>query len=434
MQPGGWAARAAVLALTVLLAACASSPATPSPGPTATPAPSPSTAAPTGSETASPQATPSVAPTESAQPTASSTPAAVGPSQLTIRWVNPPGASNLSDLHDIRGYARQGNRFVIVGSHNVGSGDEETFEPAIWWSDNATLWHPASLPSGYGADSPLCCIADVTAGGPGFVAAGGRLPLWSTDGKSWAEGTGDAVDDGQITAVGADSSGVFAFGTDNSEKPIARGSSDGKHWVDESGVASSLDSTSVDLATGEAMLAFARKGNFGSGETAVWRTPSPGVWQQIATIDDWTQAVAFGAKGWIAVGAGGVWLSPHGFNWQRAPTQPKGEAMALVSDQAGYVAVTRIIPPGCVIEESAVIGLTWTSVDGNDWQKMKQQWTGRWLDALFTQNRQLIGVGESHETTDFGYVRTADLPGSTQAIGAAPTPQPTPTPNEGCGL
>jgi hypothetical protein len=434
MQPGGKAARVGGLALALVLAACASSPATPSPGPTATPSPSESPAAPTGLETASPPPTPSAVPTEVATPTASATPASGGPSQLTIRWVNPAGASNLADLHDIRAYAHQGSRYVIVGSHNVGSGDEETFEPAIWWSDNATLWHPASLPAGYGPDSPLCCIADVTAGGPGFVAAGGRLPLWSTDGQNWTEGTGATVDNGRLNSIGASGSSLIAFGFDDSEKPIARQSGDGKQWADASPVATLLDSSSVDFATGDVMLAFAHAGNFGSGQTAVWRMPSLGVWQQIATIGDWTQSVAFGAKGWIAVGAGGVWLSPHGFNWKRAPTQPTGEAMALVSDQAGYVAVTRIVPPGCVIDESAVIGQTWTSVDGNDWQKMKQQWNGRWLDALFTLNRELIGVGESHGTTEFGYVRTADLPGSTQSNAVAPTPQPTATPNEGCAL
>jgi hypothetical protein len=335
-------------------------------------------------------------------------------------------------LTDIRGSARQGNRFVIVGGHNAGSGDEATREPAIWWSDNATTWHSAALPAGYEANG--CCLTGVAAGGPGFVAVGDGPPLWSTDGLTWTLGsaTGLAATS-RLISVGASPTGVIAVGYDDADNSIAFESGDGKTWSDAPATAQLLDSSVVLFANaGGDLLGFAIRPTADAGQTVVWHMQGIGVWQQLGTIDGAVQAAAYGSKGWLAVGDGAAWLSPHGVNWTLAPTAPKGYADAAVVDASGFVVVNEIIPPGCVIDESQVVGQTWTSVDGLDWHKMKLDWTGRWLNALFTLDRTLVGVGQAHETTEFGFVRTAQVPGGTLASGPAPTPVPTPTPNKGC--
>src|SRR6476619_5353279 len=143
MSPPGSGTRIGGLAIAFLLAACASATPTPTPGQTAAPA----SASPAASATAAPSptaespapASPTPNETELSSPSAappSGTPAA--PGTLTIRGVNPPGASGLDDLHDLRASARHNSRFVIVGSKNVGSGDNADWGPAIWWSDDAT--------------------------------------------------------------------------------------------------------------------------------------------------------------------------------------------------------------------------------------------------------------------------------------------------------
>jgi hypothetical protein len=425
-------------AIVILLAACASSPATPTPGSSATAAPTDSGLVPTASASQSPttESPTPVGPTPSAaSPTPSSQPSATGelPDTLAIKWVNPPGASGLADLAEIRGSARQGNRFVIVGTHNSGNVDEPDRTPAIWWSDNATTWHSAALPAGY--ETTGCCVTGAAAGGPGFVAVGDGPPLWSTDGLTWTQGTAPGlVATSRLISVGASPTGLIAVGFDDADKSIAFESGDGKTWTEAPATAQLLDSSEVLFANaGADLLGFAIQPTAGAGQTVVWHMQGIGVWQQLGTIDGAVQTAAYGAKGWLAVGDGAAWLSAHGVNWTLAPTAPKGYADAAVVDASGFVVVSEIIPPGCAIDESQIVGQTWTSVDGSDWLKMKLDWTGRWLNALFTLDRTLVGVGQSHETTEFGFVRTAQLPGGTLAAGAPPTPEPTATPNEGCG-
>lgn len=356
------------------------------------------------------------------------------PDTLFVKWVNPPGASGLTDLSDIRASARQDNRFVIVGVRNVGSVDEAAYTAAIWWSDNATVWHLADLPAGY-VDTFGCCISDVAAGGPGFVAVGDGLPLWSADGLTWTQGSGDALPgSARLDSIGASTAGLIAIGNDDAEQPLARESTDGKTWSDAPATAQLLDSSEVNFESGDgALLGFALQPTADSGQTVVWKMAGAGVWTQLGTIAGAVQSAAFGPNGWLAVSDGAAWLSPHGANWTKAPTAPKGSADAAIGDSSGYVVTTSIIPPGCVYDESEVVGQTWTSVDGRDWRKMKLEWTGRWLNALFTLGRTLVGVGQVYAAAEFGFVRTADLPGATAAAAAAPTPEPTATPDQGCG-
>ena len=175
-----------------------------------------------------------------------------------------------------------------------------------------------------------------------------------------------------------------------------------------------LGSSDVVFANGgDGLLAFVIRPNEQAGQTVVLQMQGIGVWRQLATIDGAVQTAAFGPKGWLAASDGAAWLSPHGVNWTTAPTAPKGYADAAIGDTSGFVVVSEIIPPGCAIDESEIVGQTWTSVDGLDWHKMKMTWTGRWLNALFDMGSTLVGVGQAHEATEFGFVRTADCLGWT---------------------
>ena len=433
MQTRGWRARIGQLAAALAVAACSSTTATPTPAPTSTTAPAVSTSAPASTDTdAGPTATPSAVATQSLAPptTAPPSPTPGEPSPLVIKWVNPPGASGLGDLHDLRWSARQGNRFVIVGAHNVTVDGEADFQAAIWWSDDATTWHAATLPAGYGNGG--CCISDVAAGGPGFVAVGGGKPLWSTDGETWSEATANGLSaSSSLITVGASATGLIALGYDDSDKSIAFESADGKVWSGDAATAQLLGTSDVLFANGGGnLLAFAIHPTAKNGQTTVWQMAGIDVWRELTMISGAVQAAAYGPKGWLAVSDGAAWLSPHGVNWTQAPTGPKGYADAALSDSAGFVVASEILPPGCAIDESQIVGQTWTSVDGLDWTKMKQQWTGRWLNALFDLGSTVVGVGQAHQDGEFGYVRTADLPPTGRP--ATPTAVPTPTPNPGC--
>jgi hypothetical protein len=408
----------------------------------------------------SPAASTSAQPTEAwpadgtAAPTSSQPPASVSPpapspettatpaaaDRLVIKWINPPGASGLEGLTDIRGSATDGHRYVIVGSRDVldaePNPDRQTHgEPAIWWSDNATTWHVATLPDGYVDDYTLgCCIWDVAAAGPGFVATAEGLPLWSTDGDVWTEGTGDVLPtSGRVGEIGSSPAGLVAYGVVwDSGAPLARVSSDGTHWRDAPAMAQVFGGREVDfVAAGDDLYAFVTGTN---SKTSVYRMESLGVWQARATIDDYIFNAVYGPNGWLAIGQHG-WLSGHGANWTDAGFAPA--ASALIAISAGYVASTATGPGGCMIDLSESIGHTWTSIDGIFWRRMKADWPGRGLSAFFIVDRTLVGVGQAHDDGQYGFVRIADLPAGRPGPGPTPSPTPvptsTPTPEEGCG-
>jgi hypothetical protein len=434
-----------VVVAVVVLLVVQSRPA--APGIAAATSPAASTSAqPTGNEASSPDG--SVAPTSSQPPASNSpfppspettaTPAA--PDRLVLKWINPPGASGLEGLTDIRGSATYGDRYVIVGSRDVldadPNPDRQTHgEPAIWWSDNATTWHVATLPDGYVDDNYVgCCVWGVVAATPGFVAAGEGLPLWSTDGEVWTQGTGDVLPySGRVSEIGASPAGIVAYGIAwDANTPVARVSNDGMHWSDAPAVAQVFDMRQVDFVGGGGDLYAFVTGT--KGKTAVYRMESVNVWQERATINDYIFKAVYGPNGWLAIGQH-AWLSGHGANWTDAGSAPTPDA--LIASSAGYVAGTVTGPGGCTIDLSESTGHTWTSIDGTFWRKMKADWPGRWLNAFFIVDRRLVGVGQAHDDGQYGFVRTADLPAQRPGPGPTPSPTPvptsTPTPEEGCG-
>ena len=455
--------RSSGLILVVLVVlACAGAPAL---GPTATvPATpgAPVTLAPTAlpTITSSPQPTPSAVPTPTASmpsPTATATPAPTprwtlmppdSTGYLHIKWVNPPGASGLEGLSDITSQASSGGRLVIAGSREVpdppppgADWNDSHCEPAIWWSDNATIWHLAQLPDGYTgtAQAHHCRIWDVAAGGVGFVAATDFALLWSVDGAIWTEAVMPvAAFAATLRNIGATPGGLIAYGWDSDNGLIPLESSDGRAWTTIAN-AKQLAGYGLEFVPADGLTVFATRSSRRSSTTVVWRVTAPDKWVELARISDNLRMPSFGSRGWIAFGDKDVWLSPDGRSWSRGGgNQPLGSPRwvdAGAVDESGYVAAVSVEPPGCVISETDIVGHTWTSIDGRDWREMNDGWRGKWLNAFFVIDRMLVGVGQGRDRQPdyYGFVRVAAIPQSHAVAASAPTPFPTPTPNEGCG-
>src|SRR3954447_15785771 len=148
-----------VVVVALILASCSGPAASAAPSTTPT---APATAAPTASPSSTPSPSPSVATT------------------LKVEW-NREEVTGIDKIDGIVGVVRAGGTYVLVVSLPHGDNDEPS--SAAWWSDDGLSWTLAQdLPGG-------TWINAVTAGGPGFVAAGvsdDGSPVWtSVDGHAW---------------------------------------------------------------------------------------------------------------------------------------------------------------------------------------------------------------------------------------------------------
>jgi hypothetical protein len=418
--------------------------------------PIPPAASPSASQQASPISQPSPSPSDGAPSTIKPSPSATGstptssPSSpqatgegLVITWNIPRGVSGLDDVADITGSAQLGDRLVISGSRLIDDGVPNikgmtTYEaPALWWSDDGLEWHLAQLPSGYEDRSfSFGSIDDVTAGGPGFVALGASLPIWSVDGRAWSPSTGSGVPyPGRLKVIGATSDGLIASGFNGAVgAAIAVESRDGREWQAADAVALRLAHPSITFVrSGDALVVFASE--FEPASTNIWRVASLDNWVELGTFADRLGSVATSPLGWVAVGSdGSAWVSSNAVSWIRARNAPSGEVLAVAATIVGYVAATATSSMGgCATELNS--GQTWTSVDGLDWQQMaeSQSW---WPNQLLVKGTTLIGIISRDEQQDVETViRIAELPAAKPDGGPQPTPTVTPTPVDlpGCG-
>jgi hypothetical protein len=403
--------------------------------------PVPPAASPTPSGLAVRSSEPSPSATGSTPTPRTSSPQATGDG-LVITWKIPRGVSGLNNVAEITGSAQMGGRLVISGSRLIDDGVPNikgitTYPaPALWWSDDAVTWHVAQLPSGYeDRQFSIGRIADVAAGGPGFVALGASLPIWSVDGESWSTSTGSGVPyPGRLSVVGGTSDGLIAYGFNSAiDEPIAVRSRDGRDWRPAADVVLRLAHPRVlFVESAEGLTVFASQEE--PGKTDVWRMESLDSWVRLGTIDDRVGLAARSPWGWVAFGDG-AWVSTDGASWVRAHNSPGGRIQALAGTSVGYVAVTATSTMGgCAIELDA--GQTWTSVDGLDWQQMAGS-QGWWLDELLVKGRTLIGIISPYDEQQEvkALIRTAELPTARPDERPAPTPTVTPTPLDlpGCG-
>jgi hypothetical protein len=241
--------------------------------------------------------------------------------------------------------------FVAVGDHWA-SDEGELSTGGAWTSPDGEIWARVVNP-GLVTDSAF--VADVAAGGPGYIAVGQSCPgpcaatVWtSEDGQTWSRSWfyDSATGNSHLISITSTTYGLIAVGTREHEELV----NDAALWTSLDGLTWSLVST--DSAV------------FGTPDAHPYR--NPGVWT--------ARALTEGGPGLVVVGdeansemperaRAAVWTSPDGQRWQRVPHDPEAFDGATMRDIAstphGLVAV------GTSAGESAV----WTSPDGIQWTR-----------------------------------------------------------------
>ncbi|MDQ3938460.1 MAG: hypothetical protein M3253_07240 [Chloroflexota bacterium] len=113
------------------------------------------------------------------------------------------------------------------------------------------------------------------------------------------------------------------------------------------------------------------------GRAVIWVSRDGIRWERVALPDaaeTAVESVAVGPAGLVAVGSSAeegrllpaVWTSADGLRWQRVSDDDldRGQMSAVAAHLVGYVAVG--------FEPDTGVGLSWTSVDGRDWEPAEQ--------------------------------------------------------------
>ncbi len=314
----------AVMATTVLLVACAS---TPQPTPSASPILGPSTSP-------SPILTPPPpAPTASPSSAPSETPA----SGWLVVPVHPQlGPASLVDLATFRG-----------ALFAVGNAQTDPAPGVIWTSTDGESWHPA-------AGGPFLQgiqLESVAAGNPGIVAVGfgdrGAVVRFSADGTIWSterlpNALGNAA---QQVAWGP--AGFVVVGDRNGEgvpSGITWWSPDGRSWTRVTKIDGSSHPALGAVAAGPG--GYVALGVDGS-RRAAWSSTDGRTWHRLATsgtVPQPARARMRYVNGQFLVPSGSqVWSSIDGRSWARARVPGMGNDVFDVAagPGGGFVAVGR---------------------------------------------------------------------------------------------
>jgi len=223
---------------------------------------------------------------------------------------------------------------VAAGIAGIGLlGNVVTDEPGgslFWWfSRDGAEWQRLPQSSFSARDGASVFVADVAAGGPGFVAAGEvcdpacRGTTWaSQDGRTWTEGGalphGEDAHPGQVVA---DANGFVVLGgtrlTDESGqvacKVVAWSSADLTGWSE-----TTIDGCDVRLAESGGLLLLV---GFAEGRSAVWTSSDGATWERRppAELAEFAECgfgdLAGGPLGAILVGdreCPSAWITPGG--------------------------------------------------------------------------------------------------------------------------
>jgi len=305
----------------------------------------------------------------------------------------------------------------------------------IWSSSDGLNWSVAWS----GNEAPSFIVP----GGPGFVAWASGI-LLSNNGNSWTQanaGVPAKLLNSDFPQLGSVGGTVVAF----PDSGQGFWSSDGHNWHAISGgpsrpVTLAGDGTSLWVLTG------GRGSNAGAdAPVQLWVSSDGQHWTNPAQLPNSRRtsflSAAFGPLGGVVIAGAKSWYSKDDVHWHVATNTPtltaKGRDFVddVVADEAGFIVVAHRDPPGCVLDPTQRVALTWTSTDGVVWRKMSTKgWMAREIDRLFISGRTLIGVGINWslgEEQPAGTVWTAPLP--TVASDTAPPPAPiTPPGNQGC--
>ena len=151
-----------------------------------------------------------------------------------------------------------------------------------------------------------------------------------------------------------------------------------------------------------------------------------------------------GPKGYFLFGCGSDctqsvgWTSADGVGWRSVVSWDFDGLNAVLPVDAGFIGLgERVTGTGCAVGDSEIFGTTWTSPDGRQWTKMKEepQFNRASMHLAIVQGGTVYGLGIRWPTVDSGPVSTvwtAALPAGSLATMPAPAPTATP-PSVGCG-
>lgn len=378
-----------LLVITLMVVGCATPPATEPPSLAASgsaPTPLPTTKP---SEAALPTEAPS--PTE---PVATEVPSQAPAARLAVKW-NADDPKGIGAVDEIVGVAKAGDTYVLVAS--LPYVDEGYPQSAAYWSTDGSDWN---LIEEFPGNDRLLAL---TAGGPGFVAAGegqdGGAVWTSTDGRSWASVSDSSLNGALISQLVATDSGLVAFGYNADSDGLQTWTSpDGVEWLaatNQTGREVAKDLEAVGSYAGRA-IAFVSEGN--RKPPSIWETTGRADWTRTGELKDVASIgrVAGGARGWLAVDGSRAWTSTDGRTWSKGVPGPDVDSDAIVDD-AGYVVVGHVgsLPGETCGDQRPFAGHTWTSADGKTWERMRvtAEFKKSMVTNLLVVDRTLIGYG-----------------------------------------
>ena len=288
-----------------------------------------------------------------------------------------------------------------------------------------------SIGSGIGVDwttvatFPGAGVADMTAGGPGFVAVGASPPgceicpaleaftgrIWtSVDGLQWTDVAVPGLAESTLYRVAATSDRLVAFGERDAnpaaeEEELVRQflvSTDGLTWI-RSDVGGDYSTQLSDLVGGSMFVAV---GSLVEPDYdprgAIWTSTDGRDWQEVfrSADESWIQSVTLTQDGWVAVGGAIrppkviptatcspgsdcgepinvlvplVWTSTDGLSWTQSELPPGlsaigGSAGTVLATHLGLIATGYAVYPGDEPSNQIQGFAAWRSLDGLTWQ------------------------------------------------------------------
>jgi hypothetical protein len=253
-------------------------------------------------------------------------------------WRNPtPTAEDLQAVTYANGI------YVAVG--NLGT---------VFSSTNGTEWTKQTLPGT--ADQPTDnTLFSITYGAGQFVAAGERLPFYSTDGETWHRGRGP---DNGISGVYGMAFGNGRFVIVGEEGMDPGYSDNGQDWSQSSwnwGTLGTPNLLAVAFGSGE----FRAVGPYGQ----IFRSVNGKDWTHVNSGTGVTLfGIAYGNDHWVAVGdVGTILSSTNGIDWTAVPSPATNLLLNVTFSYGLFTAV------GGEYYVGRERGVLLTSTDGGQW-------------------------------------------------------------------
>jgi hypothetical protein len=238
-------------------------------------------------------------------------------------------------------------------------------EVAVWSSPDGRNWNEVARgPDVFGDDAN---VADVTRGGPGWVAVGTSRDenaqtvsavVWTaTDETSWTRVPHDDDIFGGATMIGviAGPPGLLAFGGSTGD-PAAWTSTDGRSWVrvpfDQADFTDAMP-----LAVSAGGPGWVAVGGTAEGEPAAWTSPDGTTWTAadpfVGGPAEPLVAVTASGSQLVAVGEGtSLWTSPDGTTWTNVPHAAPADADEERAIRTLVADGTDVVVVGAAVEES----------------------------------------------------------------------------------